>query len=181
MIFRMIANILFVIVQTFPLVIGTFTLILIVLYVTFAESECARLPNGIVISDDAVFSFNHTYYRSSVVVKGPDGTIFSRGNDGLFYFSETTAWWEDLHPGSPNIHESKKEGLIWRADIGLVSDWSNRVYYKNLITEAGPMLEEGKLLNNTNVKGALRILTSDPKYNSRDCDVPLFTFEKSYP
>ncbi len=156
------------------------------LYRTYGP--CVKLPNGVIVAREAYINFKGYYFTPNVVVKGPDGTIFSRGNDGHFYFSETTAWWVDLHPGNPHIPEdktqirkNKREGLAYRPDVGLVSAWNNRSLYEQLKRESGPLLEEGKKLRNTNVLGVLTFLIDDPKYYSRDCDVPLFTFEKSYP
>jgi len=151
---------------------------------------CVKLPNGIVVAHEAYISFSEPYFIPNVVVKGPDGTIFSRGNDDIFYFSETTAWWVDAHPGDKpyvgyedvsHLPDSGYEGLAYRPDVGLVSAWKNPELRRQLKREAGPLLEEGKKLRNTNVLGVLTYLIDDPKYRSRDCDIPLFTFEKSYP
>ena len=158
------------------------------LYRTYGP--CVKLPNGVIVAREAYINFKGYYFTPNVVVKGPDGTIFSRGNDGHFYFSETTAWWVDEHHGDnpywaygsvSHLPESGNEGLAYRPDVGLVSAWNNRSLYEQLKRESGPLLEEGKKLRNTNVLGVLTFLIDDPKYYSRDCDVPLFTFEKSYP
>lgn len=151
---------------------------------------CVKLPNGVVVAHEAYINFKEPYFKPNVVVKGPDGTVFSRGNDGTFYFSETTAWWVDKHHGGnpyigyesvSHLPESGYEGLAYRPDVGLVSAWKNPELRNQLKREAGPLLEEGKTLKNSNVLHVLVTLVTDPKYRSRDCDIPLFTFEKSYP
>lgn len=48
--------------------------------------QCVRLPNGLIVAREAYINFNQPYFEQTMVVKGPDGTIFSRGNSGLFYF-----------------------------------------------------------------------------------------------
>lgn len=92
---------------------------------------CVKLPNGIIVSHEAYINFSNPYFVPNVVVKGPDGTVFSRGNDGTFYFSETTAWWIDIHAGKyqnfyafwsvAHLRQSGYEGLAYRPDVGLVS------------------------------------------------------------
>ena len=172
----------------FAVIVVSIALIIHGLYRNYGP--CIKLPNGIIVANEAYISFEGYYFSPNAVVKGPDGTIFSRGNDGTFYFSETTAYWVDEHhAGNPyiayesvsHLPESGLEGLAYRPDVGLVSAWNNRSLYEQLKREAGPLLEEGKKLHNTNVLGVLTFLIDDPKYYSRDCDVPLFTFAESYP
>lgn len=172
----------------FAVIFLCFVLVVNGLYRTYGP--CVKLPNGVIVAHEAYINFKGYYFTPNVVVKGPDGTIFSRGNDELFYFSETTAWWVDEHHGdSPyigyediaHLPETGLEALAYRPDIGLVSAWNNRSLYEQLKHESGPLLEEGKKLHNTNVLGVLTFLMDDSKYASRDCDVPLFTFQDSYP
>lgn len=139
---------------------------------------CVKLPNGITVAYEAYINFSQFYFTPNVVVKGPDGTTFSRGNDGTLYFSETTAWWVDIIPGDPR---ERYEGLAYRADVGLVSRWKNPELRRKLIQEAGELLEEGKTLNNSNILYVLIHLVDNPKYRSRECDIPFFSFERSYP
>ncbi|MGC6511156.1 MAG: hypothetical protein ACON4J_00085 [Parvibaculales bacterium] len=155
----------------------TTLVILFGIFALFAEKECVKLPNGIIISNDAYFNLSAQGFRSNVVVKGPDGGVLSRGNDDLFYFSETTAWWVDIQPGHTL---DRREGLAYRPDVGLVSHRDNPQIYDQLISAAGQLLEEGKTIKNSNVLHVLGALKSHSRYASRDCGVPLFTKIPAY-
>jgi hypothetical protein len=137
---------------------------------------CVRLPNGLVVAYEAYANLGRPYFLPNVVVKGPDGTVFSSGNDDPFYFSETTAYWSDIHGNFGGL-----EKLAYRPDVGLISSWHDPALRSRLIGEAGELLEEGKTLHNTNVLGVLTYLKDRPEYGSRDCGVPLVTMADSYP
>src|SRR5665811_1362912 len=122
--------------------------------------QCVKLPNGMVVAREAYFNFSDTYFTPTVVVKGPDGTEFSRGNDEIFYFSATTAWWVDYYS------ETKSDGLAYRPDASLVHRSENRDLRNKLISEAGELLEEGKTIKNTNILGIWTYLRKHPKYLS---------------
>ena len=85
-------------------------------------------------------------------------------------------FWDVTH-----LPQSGLEGLAYRPDVGLVSAWTNRPLYERLKREAGPLLEEGKKVKNTNVLGILVYLNFDPLYYSHDCNIPLVSFSHSYP
>ena len=151
---------------------------ILILLACLLPRPCVKLPNGVIISRDSYFNFSDQYLTPNVLVKGPDKEIFSRGNDGTFYFSKTTAWWVDIvGDGLP----LPAQGLAYRPDVGLVRKASDPSLYEKLVREAGPLLEEGRTLRNTNVLGVLLRLVENPRYRTRDCSIPLFTMTKSYP
>lgn len=143
--------------------------------------RCIRIPNGVVIAREAFLNPRNSYFTPNVVVKGPDGTVFSRGNDVLFYFSQTTALWNDNRLGSEPSNTHFTERLAYRPDLGLVRGWESPDLIKQVEREMGPLLEEGKRLKNTNILGVLTFLKDAPEYKSWNCDIPLLSMQESYP
>lgn len=141
--------------------------------------RCVRLPNGVIIAYEAYTSFWRPFFLPDVVVRGPEGEILSRGNDENFYFSQTTAYWTDFEPGSAHPSGQSATSLVYHPDHGLVRGPNNRVLRRQLVDAAGPLLEEGERLNNTNVLGVLLFLRDVEDYASRDCHMPLISFEPS--
>lgn len=142
--------------------------------------KCVQLPNGIIVTYEAYFNFSDQYLIPLIVVKGPDGTQFSRGNGHIFYFSDTTAWWKDNYS---QTHGDQLDGeiLFYRPDMGLVKTAGKPDLRKQLRQEAGVLLEEGGKISNTNVLGIWLFLKDDPKYSSRDCHMKIITYEKYHP
>ncbi len=141
--------------------------------------SCVKLPNGLIVAYESYINFAHNDYKPEAVVKEAGGKVLSRGdNDGPFYFSETTAWWTDCHPLQNG--DRACVGLAYRPDIGLVNGDKDPDLYTKLKREAGELLEEGKMLRNTNILGVLNFLIHAPEYYSGDCDIPFFSFTESY-
>lgn len=143
--------------------------------------RCVRLPNGVIIAYEAYMNVWRPYFLPDVVVRGPEGEILSRGNDEIFYFSQTTAYWTDFEPDPTHPSGESATSLVYHPDHGLVRGPNNRVLRRQLIDEAGPLLEEGKRINNTNVLGVLLFLRDVEDYASRDCHMPLISFTPSHP
>ena len=143
--------------------------------------RCVRLPNGVIIAYEAYMNVWRPYFLPDVVVRGPEGEILSRGNDEIFYFSQTTAYWTDFEPDPTHPSGESATSLVYHPDHGLVRGPNNRVLRRQLIDEAGPLLEEGKRINNTNVLGVLLFLRDVEDYASRDCHIPLISFTPSHP
>jgi len=141
--------------------------------------QCVRLPNGVIVAYEAYINFWRPYFLPDVVVRGPEGEILSQGNDETLYFSQTTTYWIDYErdPEDPSGESAKR--LVYHPDHGLVRGPNNRVLRRQLIDGAGPLLEEGGRLNNSNVLHVLVMLRDDPHYTSNDCHMPLISFEPS--
>lgn len=133
----------------------------------YKYGTCVKLPNGLIVSYEALFDFSKPYWIPEPVVRSIHGDIISFGNDEPFYFSNTTAFWVDYdrYPG-------QNEALAYRPDTGLIERSDNPKLYETLISEAGDLLEEGKRLNNTNVLGVLHFLRPSARYFSDDCNIP---------
>ena len=136
---------------------------------------CVKLPNGVIVAHEAYMNFARPYFSPNVVVKGPDGTVFSLGNHGTFHFSETTAWWMDF---SRRRFEGP-EGVAYRFDVGLVRSWENPHLYERLRREAGPPLEANMKASDPYIMDVLHVLRTHPRYRTRDCGISLFSFSES--
>lgn len=142
--------------------------------------RCVRLPNGVIVAYEAYMSFWRPYFLPDYIVRGPDGTVLSRGGDGSLYFSQTTTYWADYDRDPTDPSGQSVTSLVYHPDHGLIRGPNNRVLRRQLVDEAGPLLEEGERINNTNVAGILLFLRDVEDYASRNCHMPLISFEPSY-
>jgi hypothetical protein len=140
--------------------------------------QCVRLPNGVIIAFEAYMNFWRPYFLPDVIVRGPRGEILSRGNDETFYFSQTTAYWADFEPDPTDPSGESVTRLVYHPEHGLVSGPNYRVLRRQLIEGAGPLLEEGSRINNTNVLGVLLSLRDVEEYASYDCHMTLISFAR---
>jgi hypothetical protein len=143
--------------------------------------QCVRLPNGVIVAYEAYMNFWRPYFLPDVVVRDPEGEILSRGNDETLYFSQTTTYWIDYERDPEDPSGQSATSLVYHPDHGLVRGPNNRVLRRQLIEGAGPLLEEGERISNTNVAGILRFLRDVEDYASRECHMPLISFEPSHP
>ncbi|NOD36976.1 MULTISPECIES: hypothetical protein [unclassified Ruegeria] len=130
--------------------------------------SCVRLPNGVIVSYQALFDLSRPFGTPVPVVRDPGFQILSVGNDERLVFSKTTVFWVDI-----DERQGSATGLVFQPDVGLVTRSENRALYSDIIGEAGEWLEQGERLNNTNVLGVLYALKNDPGYQAPSCPVPL--------
>ncbi|WP_424831560.1 hypothetical protein [Ruegeria sp.] len=129
---------------------------------------CVRLPNGVIVSYQALFDLSRSFGTPLPVVRGPDFQILSVGNDERLLFSQTTAFWVDI-----DERQGSATGLVFQPDVGLVTRGKDPALYSELVGDAGEWLEQGERLNNTNVLGVLYALKNYPEYQAPSCQVPL--------
>lgn len=169
--------------RTMMLVAGCLVMISVALIIHGFYREhhrCVRLPNGVIVAYEAYMNFWRPYLLPDVVVRDAEGGLLSRGNDEPFHFSQTTAYWTDFEPDPTHRSGESATSLVYHRDHGLVRGPNNRVLRRQLIEGAGPLLEEGDRINNTNVLGILMFLREVEEYASRDCHMALISFEPSH-
>ncbi len=160
------------IILTIPLLFALAWIILnlfSVAYILVAGETCARLPNGMLISKEAIFDRNDKYWHSfHAVLKKPDGDIIYGFGDWANHITQTT------------IYSSYS---AYRPDVGLVQEDENPELYARLIKEAGaliyingsPSAKEGENQNgHLSFTLIYEILRAHPDYQYKGCPVALF-------
>lgn len=128
----------------------------------------------------SLYKFWRPYFLPDIAVRGPDGEVWSRGWEGSFYFSQTTTYWVDYERDMTDPSGESITSLVYHPDHGLVRGPNNHVLRRQLVDGAGPLLEEGERINGTNVAGIPFSLRDVEGYTSRDCHMPLISFEPSH-
>ncbi len=151
-------------------VIG-FNLFGLVFLLTVGET-CVRLPNGMLISREALFDRKHRHWYSfHAVLKKPDGEIIHNYRYFTNHVTETT------------IYSSYS---AYRPDVGLVQEDENPELHARLVKEAGPLIyinggpfaKEGQNQNgHLALTSIYNILRKHPDYQHKGCPVALFAKE----
>ena len=156
-----------------------------------ANQTCVELPNGLTISDVALFDPKEYFWVSRSTLKLSDGTLLIENEDYIsgFHFSESTLY------GRVKLNDDTKKDydFAFRSDVGLVFEREAPDQYKKLKEEAGPLIvviPSGKHTQYDrrsdppvgfngdivymNLEAAYRALKKDPAYQRENCPQDFF-------
>ncbi len=151
----------------FGLVGMSLALLLQIFIVNSQYRSCVVLPNGLTVGYEAWIAPGRNLWQPGVVLKSPIGSTLVADDLDLFYFSATTAYGHDRN-------DENSFDIAYRADTGLVLGEENPDLYHRLIDEAGPLLEEGKSLQNSNLLHVYYQLRDVSAYGKNWCRLSFF-------
>ncbi len=163
-----------------PVIIPVIYVFIYIGYIKRIDEDCAKLPNGVYISQLAVFNLSYPrHFITPVTLKDQNFNALVSGHIEDFYMTATTLY-------GTIEYLFTIDGFAYRADTGLVLHDDNPQLYQTLIDEAGTLIDivprdpglspnGAKGHTHTNLLYAYFQLRGLPQYKAK-CPVNIFAF-----